>query len=59
MIVSYLEEEKVISPEVDNNWKLTGYSWDEDLRAKACEMVNNGTLPTPYNKSLTAADLIQ
>ncbi|MGD6731473.1 MAG: bifunctional metallophosphatase/5'-nucleotidase [Pleomorphochaeta sp.] len=58
MIVSYLEEEGTISPEVDNNWKLTGYSWDEELRAKACELVNNGTIETPYYKSLTEADLL-
>ncbi|MGD1818398.1 MAG: 5'-nucleotidase C-terminal domain-containing protein [Pleomorphochaeta sp.] len=57
MLVRYLEEKGTISPEVDNNWKLTGYSWDADLRAKACELVNNGTIETPYNKSLTKADL--
>ncbi len=57
MIVNYLEEMGTISPEVDNNWKLTGYSWDKDLRAKACKLVNNGTIETPYNKSLTKADL--
>jgi 2',3'-cyclic-nucleotide 2'-phosphodiesterase/3'-nucleotidase len=58
MIVQYLETEGTISPEVDNNWKLTGYSWDANLRAKACMQVNNGTLKTPYDKSLTEADLL-
>lgn len=58
MIVKYLETEGTITPEVDNNWKLTGYSWDENLRAKAIEKVNGGSLETPYNKSLTKSDLL-
>lgn len=57
MIVEYLEKEGTIKPEVDNNWKLTGYSWNQDLREKACKQVNNGTLETPYYKSLTKSDL--
>ncbi len=57
MIVAYLQEMGTITPEVDNNWKLTGYSWDNKLRAKAIEMVNNGELETPYYKSLRESDL--
>lgn len=59
MIVKYLEEEGTIYPQVDNNWKLTGYSWDSELREKACMLVNNGSIETPYYKSLTKADLMK
>ena len=33
-----------ISPAVDNNWKITGISWDEDLHKKAAEMIKDGLL---------------
>lgn len=37
-------KEGVVNATVDNNWKLTGYEWDEELHNKAVEMVNNGEL---------------
>jgi 2',3'-cyclic-nucleotide 2'-phosphodiesterase/3'-nucleotidase len=57
MIVAYLQKHKTISPEVDHNWKLIGYSWDKDLHQKAVQEVNDGILEVPYYRSLTAADL--
>jgi len=35
----------------DNNWKITGYSWDPELRAKAVELINNGTIVVPWSAS--------
>ena len=54
-----------ISPEVDNNWKITGISWDEDLHQKAVDMVKDGLLTlkttpdgrTPNVESITEEDV--
>ena len=54
-----------ISPEVDNNWKITGISWDEDLHQKAVDMLRNGQLTlktsedgrTPNIESITEEDV--
>ena len=46
MIIDYIKNVKggEISPECDNNWKIIGNDWDEDLHKKAVEQINNGTL---------------
>lgn len=46
MIIDYIKNEKggVITPECDNNWKIIGNNWDENLREIAVEQINNGTL---------------
>lgn len=54
-----------ITPEVDNNWKITGNDWNEELHAKAVSMITDGTLTiptsedgrTPNVKSITEADV--
>ena len=54
-----------ISPEVDNNWKITGTSWDEDLHQKAVDMIKEGLLTlktsedgrTPNVESITEEDV--
>lgn len=46
-IKEYIEKHKTITPEVDNNWELTGYSWDENARKLAVYTVNNGLLQVP------------
>ena len=35
----------IIVPENENNWKLTGYSWDEELHAKAMDYLARGLIP--------------
>ena len=44
----------VIEPEVNNNWKITGVEWDEELHAKAAELVKEGKLtiePSPDGRT--------
>lgn len=67
LIGIYIDEVKggVIEPEVDNNWKITGNDWDEELHQKAVEMIANGEIElpssedgrTPNVKSVTEADI--
>ena len=55
----------VLTPEVDNNWKIIGNDWDEELHKKAVEQIAAGeiTIPvsadgrTPNVKSVTVDDL--
>lgn len=68
LIGKYIVEEKhgYLVPEKEYNWYLTGYRFDEKLRAIAVKAVNEGKLAlptsadgrTPNVKSLTKADLI-
>lgn len=54
-----------ISPECDDNWRITGNDWDPALHEKAVEMLANGELSipasedgrTPNIKSITEDDL--
>ena len=54
-----------ITPEVDNNWRITGNDWDIALHQKAVEMLAAGelTIPTsedgrtPNVKAVTEADI--
>lgn len=54
-----------ITPEVDNNWKITGNDWDEEAHAAAVELVNAGELTiessadgrTPNVKAITENDI--
>lgn len=54
-----------ITPEVNNNWKITGNDWDEALHQKAVEMLAAGELSiptsedgrTPNVKAITEADV--
>ena len=67
LIGDYIENVKggSISPECNNNWKLTGYEWDPDLHQKAVEMAANGEIisessqdgRTPNVRPITEADL--
>ena len=47
MILDYIEHvlNGIIVPENENNWKLTGYSWDEELHAKAIDYLARGLIP--------------
>lgn len=54
-----------ITPEVDNNWKIVGNDWNEELHAKAVSMIADGTITiptsedgrTPNVKSITEEDV--
>lgn len=52
LIRKYIVEEKagVITPEVDNNWSLTGYQWDDAKRAEAVKLINAGKLTLPRSE---------
>lgn len=47
MIRVYIEKTGTITPELDNNWKLTGYSWDQAKRDTVVKLVNEGKLALP------------
>ena len=67
LIGDYIVKEKggVLTPETDNNWKITGTDWDEELHQKAVEQLNAGLLTIPSSadgrtanvKAITIADL--
>lgn len=69
LIRKYIVEEKngVITPELDNNWKIIGNNWDFQARANAVKAINDGKvlLPlssdgrTPNVASVTYNDLVQ
>lgn len=49
-IKQYIEENKTISPETDNNWQLTGYKWDKKARELVVYAINNNLLKIPKSK---------
>ena len=58
MIVEYFAKNSPIEPTVDNNWKIVGVdlSLDDPRRAELITLINEGKLPTPYNKSYNLKD---
>lgn len=58
MIVEYFAEHSPVAPTVDNNWRITGVdlSKDDPRRAEIIGYINEGLLPTPYDKSYNLAD---
>lgn len=52
LIGIYIKDVKggIINPEVDNNWKLTGYNFDESKRATAVRLINEGDLKLPTSE---------
>lgn len=67
LIREYIEKVRggVITPETENNWKITGYQWDEKLHQEVVDLVNSGKLEipksedgrTPNVRSITEEDL--
>ncbi|MCR4746486.1 MAG: 5'-nucleotidase C-terminal domain-containing protein [Lachnospiraceae bacterium] len=51
MIVDYIENEcdGKLKAECDNNWKIVGNDWDEELHNKAVELENEGKLEVPFD----------
>jgi 2',3'-cyclic-nucleotide 2'-phosphodiesterase/3'-nucleotidase len=58
MIVEYFAEHSPVAPTVDDNWRITGVdlSKDDPRRAEIIGYINEGLLPTPYDKSYNLAD---
>lgn len=66
-IAQYIKEKGTLDPEeeIERNWELIGYDFDEDWRALAVDLVNNGTLQTtpsadgrtPNVKAITKQDV--
>jgi len=54
MLKEYMSKVDPITPEVDNNWKITGVELqlDNPQRAAYIEKINSGELAAPYNKSV-------
>ncbi len=67
LIGDYIKNVKkgTISPECNDNWRLTGVSYDPKMRQKAVNMINSGELSLPASndgrtvnvRSITAEDL--
>ena len=58
MIVEYFCENSPVAPTVDHNWRIVGVDLSEDdpRRAEIIGYINDGLLPTPYDKSYNLAD---
>ncbi len=46
-----------LEQEADDNWKLTGVEWDEDLHAQVVEMLSDGELEIPVSEDGRAANI--
>lgn len=57
MLVEYIKENKVIYPQVDNNWKITGVNLSSPYREQVIKMVNEGKIEKPYASSLNVNKL--
>lgn len=67
MIISYVQEQMkgVISPKVDNNWEITGFDFNNPLKAAAFSKIKSGELRIPASadgrtlnvRSVTESDL--
>jgi len=57
LLVDYITENGVISPEVDNNWKIVGVDLENENRDALIALVNKGQLASPYAKSLNVNTL--
>ena len=45
-----MKKNGVITPTVDNNWKLTGYNFDKAKRAAAVKLINEGKVTVPTSE---------
>lgn len=56
-LVEYIQEQKEVSPEVDNNWEIIGVDLSSPYRDEIIKMVNDGKIDVPYDKSLNVLEL--
>ncbi|WP_300385504.1 5'-nucleotidase C-terminal domain-containing protein [Clostridium sp.] len=69
LITEYIVNEKAgtVERHIDNNWRLTGFKYDEALRADVVKLVKEGKIiiprsedgRTPNVKSITVADVME
>lgn len=57
MIVEYIKNQGIISPQVDNNWEITGVNLESPYKEKIIKLVNEGSIELPYNKALNIDEL--
>ncbi|WP_346928829.1 5'-nucleotidase C-terminal domain-containing protein [Clostridium sp.] len=57
MIVEYIKNQGIVSPEVDNNWEITGVNLESPYKEKIIKLVNEGSIELPYNKALNIYEL--
>lgn len=57
MIVEYIKNQGIISPQVDNNWEITGVNLESPYKEKIIKLVNEGSIELPYNKALNIYEL--
>lgn len=57
MIVEYIKNQGIISPQVDNNWEITGVDLESPYKEKIIKLVNEGSIELPYNKALNIDEL--
>lgn len=50
LIAKYISEKGTISPEVDNNWKLTGANFDHWAKESAYELIKKGIIEIPVSE---------
>ncbi len=58
MLVSYITEQGTISPEVDNNWSITGVDLSSPYRDEIIQKINAGEMEVPYAASLNVDELM-
>lgn len=58
MIVEYFLENSPVKPVLNHNWRIVGadLSVDDPRRAEIIGLINEGLLPTPYDRSYNLAD---
>lgn len=59
LIKDYIENVKkgVITPEVDNNWKVIGTNWDKAEREEAIKLINEGKIAIPTSEDGRTANV--
>lgn len=57
LLVNYVSKEKIIKPELDKNWFITGVDLSSTYRETIINSVNKGDIDIPYNKSLNIYEL--
>jgi len=57
MIVEYIKNQGIVSPEMDNNWEITGVNLESPYKEKIIKLVNEGSIELPYNKALNIYEL--
>ncbi len=57
MLIEYIKKNKVIKPEVDNNWGIIGADLNHWAKDEAVKLINEGILKIPADKRSNCASL--